>query len=185
MAANIRILGFGFSLRAGSYSRIVMESAKSLLPPGAELELFDIGGIPPFNQDLDSDQPQSVKDFKAKIRGADALLIITPEYNYSIPGYLKNAMDWATRPPSDNSFDGKPTALMSSSNGMHGGSRAQYHMRQVFLFINVRAVTKPEVFLATVQDKIKDGVFVDEKGRDVIRRLLSNLVKLASEGKEK
>lgn len=94
----MRILGFVGSLRKGSYNKALMRAALGLLPEDATLEVFDLEGIPPFNQDLESQPPQIVKTFKAKIRAADALLIASPEYNYSIPGVLKNAIDWASRP---------------------------------------------------------------------------------------
>jgi chromate reductase len=101
-----------------------------MLPNVAILEIFDLVNIPPLNQDIEMDMPSKVKEFKSKIREADAILIATPEYNYSVPGVLKNAIDWASRPYGDNSFDGKPVAIMSASPGMLGGVRAQYHLRQ-------------------------------------------------------
>jgi len=101
-----------------------------LVPPDATLEIFDLEGIPPFNQDLETQPPGKVREFKAKIKAADALLIVTPEYNYSIPGVLKNAIDSASRPHGDNAFEGKPVAIMGASIGMLGTARAQYHLRQ-------------------------------------------------------
>ncbi len=127
-----KILGFAGSLRKGSYNRALLRAAAELLPEDATLETFDLEGIPRFNQDLESDPPARVKDFKAKIRAADAVLIATPEYNYSVPGVLKNAIDWASRPSGDSAWPGKPLAVMSASTGMLGGSRAQYHLRQTF-----------------------------------------------------
>jgi len=101
-----------------------------LVPPDATLEIFDLEGIPPFNQDLETQPPGKVREFKAKIKAADALLIVTPEYNYSIPGVLKNAIDSASRPHGNNAFEGKPVAIMGASIGMLGTARAQYHLRQ-------------------------------------------------------
>jgi chromate reductase len=98
--------------------------------PMLQFLIFDLVNIPPLNQDIEMDMPSKVKEFKSKIREADAILIATPEYNYSVPGVLKNAIDWASRPYGDNSFDGKPVAIMSASPGMLGGVRAQYHLRQ-------------------------------------------------------
>jgi chromate reductase, NAD(P)H dehydrogenase (quinone) len=97
METKLKILGFAGSLRAGSYNRALLRAATELLPDDETLEIFDINGIPPFNQDLEMDMPAKVKEFKSKIRGADAILIATPEYNYSIPGVLKNAIDFASR----------------------------------------------------------------------------------------
>jgi chromate reductase len=121
-----------------------MRAAVELTPENASIEVFDLTPIPPFNQDWERDPPQIVKDLKAKIRVADALLIATPEYNYSIPGVLKNAIDAASRPYADKVFDGKPVAIMSASIGRLGGARAQYHLRQSFVFLNMHPINHPE-----------------------------------------
>jgi chromate reductase len=151
-----------------------------LLPANVELEIFDLEGIPPYNQDLDLQPPEKVKEFKAKIRAADALLIVTPEYNYSIPGVLKNAIDWASRPHGDNSFDDKPVALMGASMGMIGTARAQYHLRQSSVFLNMHPLNRPEVMVPFAQDRIKDGNVTDQKTRDLIKQLLEGLVAWAT-----
>ena len=123
--------------------------------------------------------PAKVKEFKAKIRSADAILVATPEYNYSIPGVLKNAIDWASRPPGDNSFEGKPVAVMSASIGMLGGARAQYHLRQVFVTLNMHPINKPEVIVPFAKDKFNEnGQLKDDTTRTRIRELLENLVAL-------
>ena len=138
---NMLILGFAGSLRAGSYNKALLRAAIDLLPEGVTLEIFDLLGIPAYNQDLESDMPIKVKEFKSKIREeSDAILIATPEYNFSVPGVLKNSIDWASRPYGDNSFDSKPVAIMSASIGMLGGARAQYHLRQMFVFLNMYPV---------------------------------------------
>jgi chromate reductase, NAD(P)H dehydrogenase (quinone) len=118
---KLKVLGFAGSLRAGSYNKALLRSATDLLPEAMSLEIFDIDGIPAFNQDIEGDIPPKVKEFKVKIREADSILIATPEYNYSVPGVLKNAIDFAARPYGDNPFDGKPVALMSASIGLWGG----------------------------------------------------------------
>jgi len=173
----ISILGFAGSLRKGSYNRALLRTALDLVPEGAKLEIFDLDGIPVYNQDLEPQRPQKVIEFKAKIKAADALLIVTPEYNYSIPGVLKNAIDWASRPPTDNVFQGKPVAIMSASTGMLGGARAQYHLRQTFVFLDMHPINKPEVFV-TFADKKFDagGKCIDEKGLEVVSELLKSLV---------
>jgi chromate reductase len=118
-----------------------------------------------------------VREFKTRIRAADAILVATPEYNYSVPGVLKNAIDWGSRPRGDNSFDGKPVAVMGASTGMLGTARAQYHLRQSFVFLNMHPLNKPEVMVTFAKDKIdKDGRLIDQKARDLIRQLLENLV---------
>ena len=176
MGNKISILGFGGSLREGSYTRAMLNAAKYLVPQDAEIEIFDIKDIPVFNEDLLPDPPQAVKSFREKIKGADAILVSTPEYNYSVPGYLKNAIDWVSRPYSDNAFDDKPVAIMSGG-GMLGGSRAQYHLRQVFVFLNAHLLNKPEVIVPFMQQKIgEDGTVADEHTREKIGELLVALV---------
>jgi chromate reductase len=139
--------------------------------------VFELDGIPLFNGDLESSPPESVKEFKRKIKAADALLIVTPEYNYSIPGVLKNAIDWASRPYGDNAFEGKPVAMMSASTGMLGGARAQYHLRQSFVFLNMYPVNKPEVFVSFASQKFDDkGRLLDKQTKELVSELLDNLV---------
>src|ERR1035437_11193485 len=101
MDNELKILGFAGSLRKGSYNRMLMKTAQTLLPPNVSLEIFALDDIPPFNADLETNMPDVVREFKQKIRAADAILIVTPEYNYSVPGVLKNAIDWASRPYPD------------------------------------------------------------------------------------
>lgn len=177
MNKSFTILGFAGSLRKGSYNKALLRAALELLPKDAQLEIFDLEGIPPFNQDLETQMPQRVKEFKAKIRAADAILIATPEHNYSVPGVLKNAIDWASRPYGDNSFESKPVAVMSASTGMFGGMRAQYHLRQTFVYLNMHAVNRPEVIVASAPQKIDDkGNLTDETARKLIKTLLENLM---------
>jgi len=177
MDKQIKILGFAGSLRKGSYNKAILRAALELLPEDAKLEIFDLEGIPPFNSDLENRMPEIVKEFKAKIRAADALLIATPEYNYSIPGVLKNAIDWASRPYGDNAFEGKPAAIMSASSGMLGAVKAQFHLRQTFVFLDVLAFNRPEVVVTFAGEKIDDkGRVTDEKTREKIKELLMALV---------
>lgn len=177
MERKVKILGFAGSLRKGSYNKALLRAATELLPEGAELEIFDLAEIPPYNQDLDDRLPEPVRDLKARIRAADAILIATPEYNYSVPGVLKNAIDWASRPPGNNSFDGKPAAIMSASIGMLGGARAQYHLRQIFVYLNVHPVNRPEVMVPFAADKIDAaGRVADQKTREKIKELLESLI---------
>jgi len=177
MKKSVTILGFAGSLRKTSYNKALLRAAMELAPKDAKLEIFDLEGIPPFNQDLEERMPDKVKEFKAKIRAADAILIATPEYNYSIPGVLKNAIDWASRPYGDNPFEGKPVAVMSASPGMLGGARAQYHLRQVFVFLSMHPLNRPEVIIPFADDKIDPrGRVTDEKTKEKIRELLKNLV---------
>jgi chromate reductase len=177
MDKKIRILGFAGSLRKDSYNKSLLRAASELVPKDAEVEIFDLEGIPPFNQDLENQPPEKVKEFKAKIRAADAILIVTPEYNYSIPGVLKNAIDCASRPYGDNAFEHKPVAIMGASIGAMGTARAQYHLRQCFVFLTCFALNQPEVMVPFANDKIdKNGKLADQKTRDKIRELLESLV---------
>ncbi len=180
----IRILGFAGSLRKGSYNKALLRAAGELLPEGVTLETFDLEGIPPFNQDVEKTPPERVKEFKSRIRAADAVLIASPEYNYSVPGVLKNAIDCASRPYGDSAWPGKAVAVMSASTGMLGGSRAQYHLRQTFLFLGVTAVIKPEVFVTFAAQKFdENGKLTDEPTREIVKQLVLALVDLARKQK--
>jgi chromate reductase len=148
MGNNLKFLGFAGSLRKDSYNKALLRAALELVPAGVELEIFDLEGIPVFNQDLENQPNEKVREFKAKIRAADAILIATPEYNYSIPGVLKNAIDCASRPYGDNSFEHKPVAIMGASPGMLGTARAQMHLRQCFVFLSCAALAQPEIMIA-------------------------------------
>jgi chromate reductase len=177
MSRQITVFGFAGSLRKGSYNRALLRVAAELLPEEAQLEIWDLAGIPPFNQDLENQMPEIIKGFKAKIKAADAILIATPEHNFSVPGVLKNAIDWASRPYGDNSFEGKPVAIMSASTGLLGGARAQYHLRQTFVFLDMHPVNKPEVIVTFARDKIDEqGNVTDETTRKIIKQLLESLV---------
>jgi chromate reductase len=177
MKQTVKILGFVGSLRKGSYNKAMMRAAVELVPEDVAIEVFDLQGIPPFNQDLERQPPQIVKEFKAEIRKADAILIASPEYNYSVPGVLKNAIDWASRPYGDNAFEGKPVAVMSASIGHLGGARAQYHLRQSFVFLDMHPVNRPEVMMPFAGDNVDvDGNVTNEDTRQLIRELLEALV---------
>src|SRR5580765_2691188 len=118
MKSHVRILGIAGSLRRGSYNQAALRAAKLLVPQNSEIDLFQLDGIPMmFNEDDEKRPPSSVLELKKRIRSADALLIVTPEYNYSIPGVLKNAIDWASRPHGDSAWNGKPAAIMGASPG--------------------------------------------------------------------
>jgi chromate reductase len=177
MSEKISILGFAGSLRKGSYNKSLLKAAQEMVPENATLEVFDLERIPPFNQDLENQPPEKVKEFKTKIRAADAILIATPEYNYSIPGVLKNAIDNASRPYGDNAFNGKPAAIMGASIGMLGTARAQYHLRQSMVFLNMYPLNQPEVMVPFAQEKIdQNGRLTDQKTREKIKELLEVLV---------
>ena len=173
----VRILGIAGSLRRTSYNRAALRAATSLVPDGATLEVFELDGIPGFNQDDEGHPPARVVELKRSIRGADAVLIVTPEYNYSVPGVLKNAIDWASRPYGDNAWAGKPAAIMGASVGTIGTARAQYHLRQMFVFLNMFPINQPEVMIGNAAIRFDDdGNLTDETTRKLIGELLRNLV---------
>lgn len=176
MEQKINILGIAGSLRKDSFNKVLLQTAKELCPSAA-IEIADISSLPLFNQDLEADMPESVKVLKEKIKSAQAILFATPEYNYSIPGGLKNALDWGSRPLSQNSFDDKPAAIMSAAGGMLGGSRAQYHLRQTLVFLNMHPLNKPEIIVTFAAEKIKDGIVIDAHTKDKIKELVEALVK--------
>ena len=173
----IRILGIAGSLRRGSYNRGTLKAAAELAPEGATIEIFELDGIPGFNQDEEQNPPEKVAELKRKIREADAILFVTPEYNYSVPGVLKNAIDWASRPYGDSAWNGKPAAIMGASIGAIATARAQYHLRQMMVFLNMFPVNQPEVMIGNCSDKFDEqGNLTDETSKDFIRQLLENLV---------
>ncbi len=185
MEKIINILGFAGSLRKMSYNKAILRAAAEIVPKDARLEIFDLEGIPPFNQDQEKNPPEKVKEFKNKIRGADTILIATPEYNYSIPGVLKNAIDWASRPYGDNALNEKPVAIMGASIGMLGTARAQYHLRQSFIFLNMHPLNQPEVMVPFAQEKVDaEGRLTDQQTRKKIEDLLQALVLWARRFKE-
>jgi chromate reductase len=186
MSKIVTILGFAGSLRKKSYNKSLLRTAMELCPKDAKIEVFDLEGIPPFNQDLESQPPERVREFKKRIKAADAILISTPEYNYSIPGVLKNAIDCASRPYGDNSLEGKPVAIMGASIGMIGTARAQYHLRQCFVFLNMHPLNKPEVMVSFAPEKFDEkGNLKDEQAKKHIKDMLMALITWTRKLKEK
>ncbi len=177
MSKSIRILGIAGSLRGESYNRAALRAATQLVPEGATIDIFELDGIPGFNQDEEQNPPAKVVELKRLIREADAVLIVTPEYNYSIPGVLKNAIDWASRPYGDSAWNGKPAAIMGASVGAIGTARAQYHLRQMFVFLNMFPINQPEVMISNASKRFDaEGNLTDETTKDFIRQLLQSLV---------
>src|SRR6185503_1315439 len=177
MSRPVRILGIAGSLRRDSYNRATLRAATGLLPEGASIETFELDGIPGFNQDEEQNPPAKVAELKQRVREADAILFVTPEYNYSVPGVLKNAIDWATRPYGDSAWNGKPAAIMGASVGAIATARAQYHLRQMMVFLNMFPVNQPEVMIANASERFDaQGNLTDEATKEFIRQLLQNLV---------
>ena len=177
MNDRVHILGMAGSLREHSFNRALLREAVRLAPDEAEIETFGLDDIPGFNQDEENDPPQKIKDLKQKVKEADAILFVTPEYNYSVSGVLKNAIDWVSRPYGDNSFNGKPAAIMGASISLIGTARAQYHLRQMCVFLEMHPVNMPEVMVAGAMDKFDDqGHLQDDTAKDLMQKLLQNLV---------
>lgn len=165
----IDVTALSGSLRQGSYNTALVRAAKALAPSSMRITHADIGEVPIYNGDVQAQGfPASVTNLAEMIRSADGVLIATPEYNYSIPGVLKNAIDWLSR--IDNQpFSGKPIALMGASMGGQGTSRAQYHLRQVFVFLDGRVMNRPEVFVGAAHTKFDDaGQLTDEDTRKFV-----------------
>jgi len=177
MNKPITILGIAGSLRRQSYNRSALRAAKQLAPEGVTIDIFELEGIPAFNEDQETNPPAQVVDLKKRIRAEDALLFVTPEYNYSVPGVLKNAIDWASRPYGDSAWSGKPAAIMGASIGNIATARAQYHLRQICVFLNVFPLNQPEVMIGNASQRFDaEGNLTDESTREHIRKLLQSLV---------
>ncbi|GEM88124.1 NADPH-dependent FMN reductase [Meiothermus granaticius] len=170
----MKVLGISGSLRQGSYNTALLRAALELAPPGMQIEPFEIGNFPLYNEDLRvAGLPPAVQAFRQAIQAADALLFATPEYNYSVPGVLKNAIDWASRPPNDQPLAGKPVAIMGASTGNFGTVRAQMHLRQMCVFLDMHPLNKPEVLVFRAAEKFDaQGHLVDATARDLVRGLL-------------
>ncbi len=177
--SDVKILGVVGSLRKDSYNLFALRAAQDLLPEGTVLELVDLHGIPAFNQDKEKNPPAAVVELKRRIQSADAILFATPEYNYSLPGVLKNAIDWASRPYGESVWLGKATAIMGASVGSGATARAQYHLRQILIALNMPVVSQPEVLIGNAPDLFDDdGRLTDEPTRQSIAELLAALVLL-------
>lgn len=181
MSEPIRVVGIVASLRKGSYNRLLMRAAEQELPADMQLEQVEIADIPFYDGDVEAaGLPAPVERFKAQLRAADALLIATPEYNYSIPGLLKNALDWASRPAGQSALAGKALAVIGASTGMLGTARAQIQLRQLALGLDVQVANRPEVLLGQAAAKFDaQGDLTDENARTLLRNLLLTLRTLA------
>ncbi len=174
-APDLHVLAVAGSLRKESLNRALVRAAIRVAPPGMVIEDFALEEIPPFNQEMEERPPERVRLFKQEVAAADALLMATPEYNFSFSGVLKNAIDWGSRPYGNNSFEDKPVAVMSAG-GATGGLRAQLHLRQVFVYLNMHPINKPSVTVVNAKTKLDGaGEFTDPAVTDGIRQLLVSL----------
>ena len=170
---ELHILGISGSLRRASFNTGLLRAAAEELPPGMTLELAEIFQFPLYNEDLMAKGvPEPVQHFKEQIRAADGILIATPEYNFSITGVLKNAIDWASRPVTTQPFNGKPLAMMGAGGRM-GTVRSQLHLRQVAQYVNMIPMNRPEITVQNARDKFDaEGNLTDAAVRQLIKELL-------------
>ncbi len=178
---TVRALGIAGSLRERSYNRALLRAARELAPDDLQIEVLDnetLKRIPLYNEDVRAQgDPEAVRALKQAIRQADALVVATPEYNHSIAGVLKNALDWASRPPGASPLDGKPVAIMGASQGSFGTVRAQMHLRQVCVYTNMLPVNRPQVLVARAQRKFDEaGRLQDQKTRGFVRQQMEALI---------
>jgi len=173
--AAVRILGISGSGRKRSYNTALLRAAEALVPEGAVFETFDVSRFPLYNDDLVENMPAEIREFKQRIKQADAILFATPEYNYSISAVLKNAIEWGNQP--ENSWDGKPAAIISASISLRGGARAQAHLRQILVDLNMHPVNRPQLFLERAREKFDaDLKLVDPASVKTLQSLLTALV---------
>jgi chromate reductase len=174
--AVVRVVGISGSLRKGSFNTALLHAAIELAPQDVHIEKAELASIPPYNEDVRAQGfPEPVEKLRAQIAAADALLIATPEYNYSVPGVLKNVIDWASRPPSQP-FAGKALGILGASGGMGGTMRAQYHLRQIAVFLDLHPINKPEVFVRSAQGAFDaEGRLIDEAARKLVREHVAAL----------
>lgn len=172
-----KIIAISGSLRKDSFNTHLARAAVELAPEGVEIEVVNIGSIPLFNQDLDQQFPIAAQDFKNKVRQADGIIFATPEYNRSIPGVLKNAIDWASRPYGDNAFAGKTVFVTGASIGPIAAALAQYHLKQIMLYLDARVLGQPEFYLGNAGSKFDaQGNLTDESTREHLKKAIELLV---------
>jgi chromate reductase, NAD(P)H dehydrogenase (quinone) len=176
MSDAVTVLGMSGSLRKASFNTAALRAAAELLPEGMTLETIGVGDLPLYDDDLRvKGYPPVVQHFRDRIKAADAILFVTPEYNYSVSGVLKNAIDWASRPP-DQPFNMKPCAIISASGSLLGGVRAQYHLRHMCVSLNCFPLNAPQVYITEAGKKIDaEGRLTDQAARDLIRQLMAEL----------
>ena len=179
MSDYIQLVGLSGSLRKGSYNTMLLKAAAQLLPADVSIEIISIEDIPLYNADLDlpaaKQRPEAVDHFRKMLTDADGILISSPEYNYSIPGGLKNAIDWASR-GEDSPLLRKPVAVIGATTGLWGTARMQMSFHNVFLFLDMKPVYKPEVLVAQAEKKFdKDGNLIDETAKKLVRQKLEAL----------
>ncbi|HLL58435.1 MAG TPA: NADPH-dependent FMN reductase [Allosphingosinicella sp.] len=172
---EVRVLAIPGSLRKGSYNRALLRAAQELAPAGMAINIFDLSDVPFYNGDVEAEgDPEGVARLKQAIREADGVLMATPEYNHGVPGVMKNAVDWASRPPRGAPLGGKPVAILGASPGMTGTARGQSQLRQAFEFTNSYAMPQPEILVIRAHEKFdSEGRLTDESTRQHLSAFLS------------
>lgn len=174
----LNVVGFAGSLRRASYNKALLRAAQDLAPERLRIEIHDLAGVPLFNEDVEAEGvPQAVTELRRAIAAADGLLIAVPEYNHGVPGILKNAIDWLSRPPRGSVLSGKPTALMGASPGTTGTARGQSQLRQSFVFTNTPAMLQPEVLVGRAHERFDAELnLTDERVRSYLKMFLEHFV---------
>ena len=175
MPDPIRIVGVAGSLRRGSFNRALLHAAQERAPGGMTIDGFDLLAVPLYNGDVEAEgDPEGVAAFKAAIRAADGVLFVTPEYNHGVPGVMKNAIDWASRPPQSAALSGKPVGIIGASPGMTGSARGQSQLRQAFEFTNSYCMPQPEILVYRAHEKFDaEGRLTDEATGQHLARYLT------------
>ena len=181
--SDFSVLAISGSLRDASFNTALIRAAQRLAPAGLTIDRYDgLDAVPPFSEDIEPQPPASVVDLRERIAAADALLVATPEYNYGVPGVLKNALDWASRPSFPitswvSPLAHKPVAIMGAAPTGMGTVRAQLQLRQLFLWTDSAVISKPEIIVTNAHEKLgQDGTVKDETTEVLLRGLLDALV---------
>lgn len=174
----VRVAGIAGSLRKASYNRSLLRAAQQAAPERLRIEIHELDAVPLYNEDVEAaGVPPGVAELRQAIADADGLLIATPEYNHGVPGVMKNAIDWLSRPPRGSVLSGKPAAILGASPGMTGSARGQSQLRQAFVFTNTPAMLQPEILVARAHEKFDDqGRLTDEKTRQFLGQFLERFV---------
>lgn len=181
---KLNLIAIAGSLRKGSYNRALLETAQELAPENVDIEMIDIGNLPLFNEDLEADFPGEAQQLKQKIEKSDGILVSTPEYNRSIPGVLKNAIDWSSRPYGKNSWEKKPVYVIGASIGGIATAIAQSHLKHSLLYLDAHVLGQPEFYLGNAGGKFdENGKLTDQETRDFLKEAVETFVKFARKQK--